>query len=97
MEIYALRSTDDLKHRVQVACWIAAEVIRTEDAATANHASRLLWAADVLTFGAGKAEQMLCAVLAANNALTVAQIQGASDAAIQTAVNNAVDLVALGA
>lgn len=95
-ELYALRANSALRHRVQIATWIAADGIRAESDATPNHAHRLVWAREVLSFGGGKAEQMFCALLAANNGLTTAQIESASDAAIQTAVNNAVNLVAVG-
>ena len=96
LELHGLRADSDLRYRVQVATWIAAEAIRVEDPATANHTNRVIWAKQVLGFADQHAEQMLCAVLAANHGLTVAQITGASDAAIQSAVNAAVDLVALG-
>ncbi len=94
-ELYALQSdNDDLLHKVAVATWVAAEVVRAEDIATVNHANRVAWAGSVLNGGQSHARQMLRAVLAANAGLTVAQITGASDAAIQTKVNDAIDLVA---
>lgn len=95
-ELYSLHSDNDpLIQKIAVANWIAADAIRVESAATPNHANRLLWAKDMLnTPGLAPAQQMLNAVLAQNKSLTVAQINGASDADIQTAVDAAVDLVA---
>lgn len=57
-DLYALRSNSQLKYRVQVATWVAAQAIRVEDPATANHANRMTWASQVLTFADGKAEQI---------------------------------------
>lgn len=92
-ELYALHlDHDDLLQRVTVATWIAAEAIRQEDPGTANHANRMVWAAEVLAGASG--QQMLNAVLAANATLTVAQIEAATDAQIQAKVDDAVDLVA---
>ncbi len=94
-ELYGLQSDDDeLLHKVAVATWVAAEAVRSEDVGTANHTNRVAWAGDVLNGGLRHAQQMLRAVLAANAGLTVAQIIGASDAAIQTKVDAAIDLVA---
>lgn len=96
-ELYDLRSNSDLRNKVLVACAVAAELIRLEAGATPNHANRLLWAKQVFANPDPVAATMLQAVLAQNRTLTSAQIVGASDAAIQTAVNNAVDVLATGA
>lgn len=96
-ELFDLRADSALRNRIAVACVVAAEAIRSEDAATANHANRLLWAKAVFANPVGEAERMLWAVLAANKALSEAQIKGASDAAVQTAVNAAVNVFATGA
>lgn len=94
-ELYALHSdNDDLLHKIAVANWVAADMIRAEVDTTPNHLNRVAWAARVLQGGSGSTQQMLNAVLAQNRALTVAQITEAPDAAIQTAVDAAVDLVA---
>lgn len=95
-ELRGLINDPTLKDRVSIALLIAAEAIRTEDAGTANHVNRLLWAKKVLQDPDGNADDMLRALLAQNAALTVAQIQGATDAAIQTAVNGAVNIFADG-
>lgn len=96
-ELFSLRANDDLRNRIAVACVVQAETIRTEDDGTANHANRLLWAKQVFADPIGEAARMLWAILAQNKALTVAQITAATDAQIQTAVGNAVNVFATGA
>jgi len=92
-----------LAHQVEVAVIVAAELIRNGDDDAANgfeddtgtqHDLRKTWAASAFTNTASLAEQALKAILGQNRALTVSQIEGASDAAVQTAVNKAVDLLA---
>lgn len=95
-EIRQLYASDSLRNLIEVAVIVAAEAIRTEDAGTANHANRLLWAKQAFDNPLGVAQKMLMALLAANKASTVAQITQASDATIQTAVNNAVNVFADG-
>jgi len=96
IELRGLYGNGDLENKVEVACIVAAESIRNEDAGTTNHANRLVWAKSAFSNPNTVAVQMLMALLAANKDLTVAQIEGASDAAIQTAVDNAVDIFADG-
>lgn len=96
VELYDLRSNSALKNRIMVGCIIAAEAIRTEAPATANHANRLLWAKAVFADPDAEATRMMMALLAQFNANTVAQITGATDAGIQSAVNSAVDVFATG-
>jgi hypothetical protein len=86
----------DLLNRVEVACIVAAEKVRVEDAGTANHANRLLW--DKATFSSSRrvAELMLMSLLAANRVLTTAQLTGVADESLQTAVDGAVNLFADG-
>lgn len=96
-ELYRLEHEDSvLRARVYVACSVAAEAIRTENPATANHANREKWARMVFTRGQEAAGQMLRYLLANFAASTVVQITGATDAALQTAVNAAVNLFADG-
>ena len=83
-----------LRSKIRVATVVAADVIRLEAPATANHANRLLWARAALTQPDTEAQRMVWAVLAQNRAFTAAQITGADDATVQTAVNAAVDLLA---
>ena len=93
-ELYDLRANSALKNKIAVACILAAEAIRTEAAATPNNANRLVWAKAVFADPDREAGRMLMAVLAQNSGFTVAQITGATDASIQTAVNNGVNVFA---
>ena len=89
LELYGLQNNDDLLQRTAVAGVIAAEQIRTQDPGTP---ARRLWAARLLQDPKGHARPLLWAVLAANASATVAQITGASDATLVSAVQNAVAL-----
>jgi len=95
-ELRQLYSSDDLKNKIGVACIVAAEAIRNEPPATENHANRLLWAKRAFQSPGSIREHMLMTLLAANKDLTVSQITGASDAAIQAKVDAAVNLFADG-
>lgn len=95
-ELYGLRNNSALRNRVLTACVITAETVMNEVDTTPNHANRLIWAASVFANPASEANRMFMAVLAANKDVTIAQIQGASDAAIQTNVDDHVDLFATG-
>jgi hypothetical protein len=91
-ELFNLRSDSALRNKIAVACCVASEAIRVEDSGTANHAGRLTWARGVFADPNRESERMLMAVLAQNRTFTVAEITGAADADIQTAVNNAVNV-----
>ena len=95
-ELYTLRNDSSLKNRITTACIIAAETVMLEDGGTANHANRLLWAKAVFANPKGEATRMFMAILAASEAADVAVIQTATDAAIQTNVNDHIDLFADG-
>lgn len=97
LELYALQSNDALRNKIRVAVIIAAETIRTEDGGTANHANRTVWAADVFANPTREADRMRWAVLASNKDNATSAILSATDAQIQTAVDDAVDLFATGA
>ena len=98
LELRQLFGGDDssLLNRVEVGCIIAAEAIRKENAATENHANRLVWAKRAFTASRSVSNQMLMALLATNAAATVEQITGATDATINAAVAAAVNLFADG-
>lgn len=97
-ELYQLAQADaTLKARCAVAVVVAADTVRLEPGATTNHQNRMLWAAEALKAPGVWGERMLWAALAQNKALTVAQIQAANDASLQTAINNVIDLFATGA
>lgn len=95
-ELHTLGATNVLIDKITSAVAIQAEVVRLEDPATNNHDNRLKWARQVFTGPRAVAQQMLWAVLAQNAAATVQQITDATDAAIKTAVANAVDVFATG-
>lgn len=84
-----------LLDKVKAAVLIAAEAIRVEAAAVPNHNDRFAWAKGAFVDPRAKAVQMWGAILAANATSTTVQILGASEASIQTAVNNAVNIFAI--
>ena len=96
LELRSLYGHGDLLNRIEVACIVAAETIRTEADSVANHTNRLKWAK--ATYGAPRAaaEKMLMSLLAANKALTVAQLTSVADTGLQTAVDAAVNIFADG-
>jgi hypothetical protein len=85
-----------LKDKIKIGVMVATDIIRLESDQTANHANRRIWAARALSGPGQAAEQITWAVLAQNREFTKAQITGADDATVQTAVNAAIDLVAQG-
>ena len=95
-ELRGLFSENELQNKVEVACIVAAEKIRTEDIGTTNHANRLAWAKEAFQSPRNVGDQMLMALLAADKDEDVATITGASDTAIQTRVDAAVDVFADG-
>ena len=95
-ELYDLRNDSALRNRVTTACIIAAETVMNEDGGVANHANRLLWAKAVFANPSGEASRMFMAILAANSGSPVSAIQNADDAAIQTNVDDHIDLFADG-
>ena len=96
-ELYALGSQGNttLRNRIAVANHIIAVVVALEDAATPSHAERLKWASSVFSDPDGWATKMLRGVIADNAALTVAAIEGATDAAIKTSCEKLVNAFAL--
>jgi len=96
-ELYELGSNSALRNRITGACLVAAQAVMAEATATANHANRLLWARDAFADPNGMGQKMLMAALAQNAALTVAQITAASDAALLSAVQAAINVFATGA
>jgi len=91
-ELRELFSDSTLRNRVEVACVVAAETIRTEAPAVDNHANRLVWARAAFTNPSGIRDAMLKALLAANKDAEVTSIQAVSDAALQTLIDAAVDI-----
>ncbi len=96
-EIYEISSTNtELLNKVTVACLVAADQIRAESTGTANHDNRLIWAKETLENPPVAGKKLLPAVLVQNTGVSAAGIIGASDAAIQGAVNTAINLFATG-
>lgn len=93
-ELLSASENETLNKKIRVACWVAADIVRAESNATPNHANRMLWAREVFRNPNTVAQQMITAVLAQNRAATQAAILAADDATVQTAVNNAIDLLA---
>jgi hypothetical protein len=93
-ELLTASSNDTLRQKVRVACVIAAEKVRTEATSVANHTNRMAWAKAVYANPEAEGIRMVWAVLAQNATATFAQIVGASDATVQTAVDAAVDVFA---
>lgn len=102
LELRTIFTDSDLMEKLEVAVIIAAQTILAGDDDTdppwdqtaGAHDIRVKWAAAAIKSTSTVATAMLKAVLAANNTLTVAQIQGASDAAIQSNVEAVIDSIA---
>lgn len=86
-EIRDLFFDDALKNKIDTAVIIAANDLLVGTPTTAQQQ----WAAHAFSATRTETDKALKAVLAANKASSVAQIQGASDAAIQTNVDSVVD------
>lgn len=85
---------DTLYKKVTGAVLVAAEAIRNEVDTTANHVNRMTWAKHAFQNPEDKAKELWNALMAANASFSQAQILAANDAAIQSAVNNAINLFA---
>lgn len=85
-ELRGLFSDSDLNEKVEVAVIIAANNLIGGTPTTAQKA----WAATAFSSPKSEASKALMAVLAENSGATVAQIQSATDASVQTNVNNVV-------
>jgi len=94
LELHAHVNDSVLQDRTRVAVVVAADNIRSDGAPPANQTARLAWAAKVMENPVLEAKRMIWAVLAANKDSSIAQIDSATDAQLQTAVDNAVDLFA---
>ena len=81
---------DNTKLKVRTATMVAAQTIIAKGASMT--AGERAWAQSVLTNLDYETDRMLRAVLAANVGTPLSGITGATDAAVQTAVNNAVVL-----
>jgi len=98
LELYTLQSDAPLLQRVTSALNISAVTIFEESPTVINHDRRVLFAKAVTraTLGSDMQLSMLKFLLGKFNAMTVANIQASTDAQIQTAVDNAINLFATG-
>ena len=80
-----------LVDKIMAAVLIKAEAVRAETPQPTNYLDRLQWVRVAFLDPVDTAEALYGAILAANAGSTVAQITGANDAAIQNAVNTAVE------
>jgi hypothetical protein len=94
-ELYGLQADTGISQRIVIATIIAAEAARAENVLTYNHEKRMQWARSVFANPEFEGRRMMWAVFAQHKDLTLAQITAATDAAIQTAVNTAVNLFAV--
>jgi hypothetical protein len=94
LELLELIQDPVLSQRVQAAALVAADTIRAEPPGTPNHAARRAWARQVLANPQADQKKILISVVIQKRALTQAQIVGATDAQLQTAVDDAIDLFA---
>ncbi len=81
--------------KIMVAGQMTAGTIIAEAPATANHTARLAWARTAFADPATAARSLIWPVLYLNKDFTKAQIEGAADAAVQTAVNTVVTALAV--
>ena len=93
LELYALRADSDLQDKTAVA--VAKKAQTLLDGATPT-AAEVAWALEAIQSPKEKANSMLYYVLAANSTLTVAQIQSATDSALQSNVDAAADAIIAG-
>lgn len=93
-ELNTLPTDAALLARVKAAVAIAADGIRQESTGVANNFQRKAWARDALKAPDVAANNIIWLVLAQNRAFTAAQITGGSDAALQAAVEAAVNIMA---
>ena len=93
LDLFGLGSDSDLQDKIVVAVIKKAQTLLDVGTPTTD---QVTWASGAIDNPSGKAKSLLQYVLAANSGMTVAQIQGASDAAIQSNVDSAVDALIAG-
>lgn len=91
-ELYQVSSDAALIERATVAAAISAAGINDEPADTPYHALRKRWASSVLRNPSSAGMQLIWVLIAQNPTLTVEQITGATDTAVQAAVDAAISL-----
>lgn len=93
-ELRTLFNDSALRNRITVAVAIAAQGIIAN--AGTETATRIAWAQRALQAPEAASATAMIYALAENNGLSVAQITGATDAALQSVVDGAVDGLAVG-
>lgn len=86
-ELRGLFADDELSNKIDIAIIVSANDLL----AGTPTASQQKWSANVFSSPRSESKKALMAVLAKNKDFTIAQIQGATDAAIQTQVDSVVD------
>ena len=94
LELRGLFGSGDLRNRIEVATIIAANAIAQNS--TAESDERLFWAQRVFASPGRETDRAMLVAIAQNSTKTVAQITGAPDAAIQSAVDSAVGVLVVG-
>lgn len=96
-ELVTASANATLVEKIKIATLVAADNIRLESSGVADHQARVKWAAKVFTDPDTEATRMVWPVLIQNRTATLAQLTGANDATVQSAVNAAVSVVIAGA
>jgi hypothetical protein len=96
-ELITASSNATLTEKIRIATLIAADNVLMESPAVPDHLSRTRWAQKVFADPSVETTKMIWPVLVKNRTATLAQITGATDEIVQTAVNASVSSVALGA
>lgn len=92
--LVAEAGTDVLRQQIKMAIAASAFTITNEVGTTPNHANRLIWAKNALANPDAEVNRVVWYVLAANAGQTIAAINAATDATVQTNVDAAVNLFA---
>lgn len=97
-EIYddGIGGRGNLFPKVIGAVMVAINNIRLEPGTTPNHNNRKIWAKQASVDPNEKAEELFAAALALNAGASKRAIVNANDAAVQTAINTVIDVVADG-
>lgn len=91
-ELFDLRINTGLRNKIAVACVKKAESYITGS----TDSTRLQWADNTISGPVSQADKIINYVLAANSNSSVSSILGATDSAIQSNVDTAVDALTAG-
>lgn len=95
-ELVTASANAGLIEKIKIATLIAADAITTESTNVAHHSARAQWAVRVFDQPDVEAVKMVWPVVVKNRAFTLAQITGANDASVQSAVDACVNIRAAG-